>query len=177
MKGILSLAAVFLLSGAVRADGTWVVESSTLTYTADHKLHGSRGTSHAARGKALCSEGGCDFLAAAPVNSFFSGDTNRDLHMIETTRGAQFPMVTVSGHLPAFPQGDFTADLEVEFSGKKASYRAVPFHGTVQGDVFSFSGAVPATLSDFNIPAPSLLGIAIKNDIPVSVSLTWRQQP
>jgi hypothetical protein len=29
------------------------------------------------------------------VKSFDSGDSNRDLHMLQATRGAQFPLVTV----------------------------------------------------------------------------------
>ncbi|HMU96605.1 MAG TPA: hypothetical protein PKA08_07495, partial [Elusimicrobiota bacterium] len=92
----------FLLVGAVglRAGG-WVLDSSTLTYRVTHRLHKVEGTSHGARGKGLCDGSGCRFLVAAPVNTFDSGDSNRDLHMIETTRGAQFPMVKVSVNLAA----------------------------------------------------------------------------
>jgi len=32
--------------------------------------------------------------------TFDSGDSNRDLHMIQVTRGAQFPMVMVRARLP-----------------------------------------------------------------------------
>jgi hypothetical protein len=63
------------------AKETWVLETSTLTYHVKHKLHRSEGTSVAARGKGLCAPAGCDFLVAAPVNTFVSGDNNRDLHM------------------------------------------------------------------------------------------------
>ena len=56
-----------------------------------HPMHEVDGTSHAARGKGICHAGQCDFLIAAPVKSFDSGDTNRDLHMLEATRGASFP--------------------------------------------------------------------------------------
>jgi hypothetical protein len=162
-----------------RADAShWALEASTLTYVASHTLHGSRGTTHQARGKGVCDGSGCRFLAAAPVNSFESGDANRDLHMVEAARGAKFPMVAVNTSLPKIPEGpDFAADLDVEFAGEKIHYAAVPFHVQEKGaDFIRFTGAVPLTLSDAKIPPPSLLGIAMKNDVPVNVEMTWRRE-
>src|SRR5579862_1578431 len=96
------LTAVLLLAlpQLVRADGQWVLEQSTLTYHVSHPLHQSEGVSHAARGKGVCHAGQCDFLIAVPVKSFDSGDSNRDLHMLQATRGAQFPIVSVRTRLP-----------------------------------------------------------------------------
>src|ERR1043166_1653028 len=82
------------------ADRQWLLEKSTLKYHVSHPLHQSEGVSHAARGKGVCHSGECDFLIAAPVKSFDSGDSNRDLHMLQVTRGAQFPLVTVRTRLP-----------------------------------------------------------------------------
>ena len=78
----------------------WVLERSTLSYHMSHPMHQVDGVSHAAKGKGTCHDGQCDFLIAAPVNSFDSGDSNRDLHMVQVTRGAQFPMVIVRTRLP-----------------------------------------------------------------------------
>jgi hypothetical protein len=160
------------------AKETWVLETSTLTYHVKHKLHRSEGTSVAARGKGLCAPAGCDFLVAAPVNSFDSGDTNRDLHMIETTRGAQFPMVKVSVNLAAVPAGEaFTADLSIEFAGKSHRYASVPFRVADRSAGLRFTGQIPLRLTDFSVPAPSLLGMAVKDDVPVDVEMSWSQKP
>ncbi len=88
-----TVATVLLLVLPVWAatDQQWVLETSTLTYHISHPLHQVDGVSHAARGKGVCHEGQCDFLIAVPVKSFDSGDSNRDLHMLQVTRGAQFP--------------------------------------------------------------------------------------
>ena len=67
----------------------WLLDQSTLTYHMSHPMHEVDGVSHAARGKGICHAGWCDFLIAVPVKTFDSGDTNRDLHMIEATRGAR----------------------------------------------------------------------------------------
>lgn len=177
MRRLLLLSLLALLSVAARAEN-WVLNASTLTYHVTHRLHKVEGTSHASRGKGVCDAGGCQFLVAAPVNTFDSGDTNRDLHMIETTRGATFPMVKVSVSLPASPNGDtFTADLGVEFSGNSHAYKAVPFTVTSRANgVLSFKGVIPLNVDDFKIPKPSLLGMAIKAEVPIDVEMTWSKR-
>src|SRR5437870_1545384 len=94
------LAIALVLSLLAGGDSQWVLERSTLTYHVSHPMHESEGVSHAARGKGVCHAGECDFLIAVPVKSFDSGDNNRDLHMIQVTRGGQFPVITVRTRLP-----------------------------------------------------------------------------
>jgi hypothetical protein len=160
-----------------QADTQWVLEQSTLTYHMSHPMHEVNGVSHAAKGKGVCHSGQCDFLIAAPIKSFDSGDSNRDLHMIEATRGAQFPMVIVRTRFPeaATASAMIYADLEIQFSGQTAHYQHVPFQRVTQGNEVRISGTIPATCSDFKIDRPSFLTVPIKNDIPVRVDLSWRQ--
>lgn len=160
------------------ADSQWMLQGSTLTYHVSHPLHQSEGVSHAAKGKGVCHAGQCDFLIAVPVKSFDSGDTNRDLHMLQVTRGAEFPLVTVRTRLP---ESDATAstinaDLEIQFAGQTVQYKQVPFKVEKQGNEIHITGAIPATLADFKIEPPSLLTIPVKNDIPIRVDMTWRAQ-
>jgi hypothetical protein len=140
-----------------------------------HPLHEVDGTSHAARGKGICHAGQCDFLIAAPVKSFDSGDSNRDLHMIQTTRGAQYPVVQVRLRIPqaAVNLPTLDCDLEVQFAGQTAHYTHVPFHQTIDGAAHHITGTVPATLTDFHIDPPTFFTVPIKNDIPVRVDTTW----
>jgi len=161
-----------------QADSQWVLDQSTLSYHVSHALHQTDGVSHAARGKGVCHAGQCDFLIAVPVKSFDSGDSNRDLHMLQVTRGAQFPLVSVRTRLPESLAGSATiqADLQITFAGQTAEYKQVPFQLVTQGKRIKISGTIPATLSDFKIDPPSLLAIAVKNEIPVRVEMTWRLQ-
>jgi hypothetical protein len=140
-----------------------------------HPVHEVDGTSHAARGKGSCSAGVCDFLIAAPVKSFDSGDSNRDLHMLQVTRGAQFPVAVVKVHMSA---GDlsspaFDAELEVQFAGHTAHYPHVSLHQQVDGTSHRVTGTVPATLKDFQIEPPTFLMVPIKDDIPIRFELVW----
>ena len=167
---------LFALPLFAQSDSQWVLDQSTLRYHMSHPMHEVDGVSRAAKGKGICHAGQCDFLIAAPVKSFDSGDTNRDLHMLEATRGAQYPMVTVRTHFPqdATAPSTIYADLEVQFAGQTAHYPHLPFQRTTQGNQVRITGVVPATCSDFKIDRPSFLALPIKNEIPVRVDMTWR---
>lgn len=154
----------------------WLLLNSTLTYHMTHPMHDVNGTSHAAKGKGICENGQCNFLIAVPVKSFDSGDSNRDLHMIEATRGAQFPMVIVRAQFASSEAKASTlyADLQVQFAGQTAHYSHVPFQRTSHGNEVQITGTIPATCSDFKIERPSFLTVPIRNEIPISVDTTWR---
>jgi hypothetical protein len=178
---VIRIAACWLLALPILAaagDSRWVLQQGTLTYHVSHPLHQSEGVSHEVKGKGICHAGQCDFLIAVPVKSFDSGDSNRDLHMIQVTRGAQFPMVTVRTKLPesAATSATIQADLEIQFAGQTAQYKQVSFQLAKQGDQIRITGSIPATLTDFKIDPPTLLTMPVKNEMPVRVDLTWRPQ-
>ncbi len=178
IRTIVSCLLLALPALAPAADSQWILQQGTLTYHVSHPLHQSEGVSHEARGKGICHAGQCDFLIAVPVKSFDSGDSNRDLHMIQVTRGAQFPMVKVRTKLPESASTSTTiqADLEIQFAGQTAQYKQVAFQLVTQGSQIRITGTIPATLADFKIDPPTLLTMPVKNEMPVRVDLTWRPQ-
>lgn len=166
------------LPAAAQANSQWVLDQSTLTYHMSHPMHEVDGISHSAKGKGICQGGTCNFLIAAPVKTFDSGDSNRDLHMIETVRGAEFPMVVVRAQ---FPQSELNqpwihANLEVQFAGQTAHYSNIAFQRTQEQNEVRIQGTIPSTCADFKIPRPSFLTVPIKNEIPVRVDASWHQQ-
>jgi YceI-like domain len=177
-RKILVVFLFFAFPALARADTQWMLEKSVLTYHVSHPLHHVVGVSHAARGKGACQAGECDFLIAVPVKSFDSGDSNRDVHMIQATRGAQFPMVTVRTSLPEASLASATvhADLEIQFAGQTVHFKGVPFQLATHGSEVELTGTIPATLADFKIEPPSLLLMPIKNEIPISVDMTWQRE-
>jgi hypothetical protein len=176
MKHTRLLVILFLaLPALAQPDHSWILDQSILTYHMSHPMHEVDGVSHAAKGKGVCHAGQCSFLLAVPVKSFDSGDSNRDLHMLQVTRGAQFPIITVRLSLPeatlASPTLD--CDLEVQFAGNTAHYSHVPFTQVIEGTAHHIKGTVPSTLLDFKIDPPSFLTVPIKNEIPVRVDMVW----
>jgi len=174
----LQLAVALALPLLAGGDSQWVLEQSTLTYHVSHPLHESEGVSHAARGKGVCHAGQCDFMIAVPVKSFDSGDSNRDLHMLQVTRGGQFPIITVRTRLPESAAGTATinADLEIQFAGQTVTYKQVPFEQTTQDGATRIKVTIPATLVAFKIDPPSLMAIPVTNEMPVRVEMAWRKQ-
>lgn len=154
------------------------MKQSTISYHVSHPLHSTDGVSHQARGKGICQAGECDFLVGVPVKSFDSGDSNRDIHMLQATRGAEFPIVSVRTHLPesALSASNIQADLTVQFAGQTAVYKQVPFQLSTQGNEERLTGTIPAKLSDFKIPPPSLLTVPVKDEMPIHVDMTWQHQ-
>jgi hypothetical protein len=153
----------------------WVLGSSTLGYHVSHPLHEVDGVSHAALGKGVCHDGQCDFLVAAQVKSFVTGDSNRDLHMLQVTQGAQFPIISVRLRLPeaSLSSTTITCDLEIQFAGQTAHYSNLAFQQVVQGNEHRITGTIPSTLSDFKIIPPSFFTVPLRNEMPVKVDVTW----
>jgi hypothetical protein len=176
---ILQAAFALALRLLAPGDSQWILDQSTLTYHVSHPLHESEGVTHAARGKGTCHAGQCDFLIAVPVKSFESGDSNRDLHMLQVTRAGEFPLVTVRTSLPESAGAGSTvaADLEIEFAGQRVVYKQVPFELTTRDGRKRIAGTIPATLDAFKIEPPSLFAIPVKNEIPVKVEMEWRPGP
>jgi hypothetical protein len=160
-----------------RADGEWVLVASRITYHVFHPLHEAEGISRAAKGKGACHAGQCDFSITVPVNTFDSGDNNRDQHMVQVVRGVQFPVITVRTHLPEDVSSldMIQADLEVQFAGQTVPYPHIVLHREMTGSETLITGTIPLTLADFKIDPPTLMSIPVKNDIPVRVQMRWRR--
>jgi hypothetical protein len=167
---------LLIVPALAHADSQWALEESTLTYHVSHPLKQTEGMSHAAKGKGVCHAGQCDFLIAVPVKSFDSGDSNRDLHMLQVVRGGQFPLITVRTHLPedASSLATIQADLEVQFAGQTMQYKQIAFQHVSKGSDTLITGIIPLTLTDFKIDPPTLLALPVKNEIPVRVEMKWR---
>ena len=169
---VLTMLAVPVLHAA---DGVWTLDRATLSYHVSHPLHEVDGVTHEVRGKGVCQGDQCQFLVAATVKSFDSGDSNRDLHMLQVVRGGEFPLVSVRTTVPADATAAsmIHADVEVQFAGQTVTYKQVAFQETRNGSQVRITGTIPATISDFKIDPPKLLTIAVKNEIPVKVDLEW----
>ena len=156
----------------------WSLDHSTITYTIHHTLKTATGTSTQAKGKGKCEKGNCEFLIAVPVKTFESGDSNRDLHMLEVTRGGTNPMVVVQtalneSSLTRSPK--INLNFEVQFAGKKVSYKNVPFE-ILKKNAHSVQtkGVITIKLNEFEITPPSLLAMPIKNEVPIEIDASWK---
>jgi hypothetical protein len=175
MKKLVALFALSASAAMAQSNTQWALSSSTLRYHVSHPLHEVDGVSDAALGKGVCSLGQCSFLIAVQVKSFDSGDSNRDLHMIQVTQGAKFPIVSVRLQLPEaqLSSSSIICDLDIQFAGQTAHYAHLAFQQVVKGNEHRITGTIPSTLSDFKITPPSFFTVPLKNEMPMKVDITW----
>jgi hypothetical protein len=83
--------------------------------------------------------------------------------------------VRVSVPDSAIASPNIRCDVEIEFSGQKATYHDVAFQVATTAAGTRITGTIPATLSDFKIDPPSLLSIPVKNEMPIRVDMTWHE--
>lgn len=152
----------------------WVLKSGKLTYHVRYTLKNVVGTSQNVKGKGRCESGACQFLVAVPIKSFESGDGNRDSHMLEVTKAALNPMISVrvSFSEPS-ASGVVYAKADVSFSGKNHRYEHVLLDLKINDERASVSGQLPLILSDFEIERPSLFAVKINSSVPVDFELDW----
>ena len=157
------------------ADTQWILDQSTVSYHVSHPLHNTDGVSHMAKGKGVCHAGQCDFLIAVPVKSFDSGDSNRDLHMLQVTRGGEFPLVTVRTQLPeaASASTSIHADLEIQFAGQTFTYKQVALQLAAQGKRIQIKGISHGDSTVYQYCRLLAVG---KNEMPVRIDMTWHAQ-
>lgn len=152
----------------------WTLKSGTLSYHVHFPVKNVLGTSQSAKGKGHCDDKGCEFLVAAPVKSFDSGDGNRDNHMMEVTKGAVNPMVMVKVQFPKSSDlKAIVAKAEVTFAGQTHTYSDIKITGSQNGNVTNVKGTVPMVLSHFNVERPSLLTVKIADEVPIDFDLNW----
>jgi polyisoprenoid-binding protein YceI len=178
-----ALALLPLLLAAAPGAGTYDLQpaASSLRYHVEHKLHQVDATSRAAEGKALLdAEGAVRVMVRVPVQSFDSGDANRDSHMLETLEAGRFPYVifkgvgTLAGAAPGKP-APLSLRGELEFHGVK---RAVTVPVTVelgQDGTARVKGTLTVSLDAHGVERPSLLLVKLEDACTITLDLTLRR--
>lgn len=166
---------VLLFSLSTQAATNFEIKESLAKYTVKHLLKTVSGESKEIKGKGVCDKSNCEFLLAVTVKSFDSGNTNRDLHMLEVMKGAKYPLVVARVSFPesVFKNKNWTGEVELELAGIK---KKVPLTlEIVEKDLF-IHGDFVFKCSDFQIERPSLLTVAIDDEVKMTVNTTWSKK-
>ncbi len=188
MRNLFFVAALSLVvPAAARAQTTveWMLDGkqSSITYHLVHKLHKFDGTSHALEGKArVLPNGQAQIMVRANVESFDSGNTNRDEHMKETVEAAKFPTV----ELKALAEG-LTAPATMPAKVEKKIRAQITFHGVqqmfelpvtvewVSANEVRAAASFAISLESFKIERPSLMFVKIEDDMHLDVKVVFKK--
>lgn len=162
----------FLLISGLAHSEVWEISQGKSTYEVKHLVKKVHSESRELKGKMECGERECEFLVAAPVKSYVSSDSNRDLNMQNVTESSKFPMALARGHFPAdglSKSGQWTLPVEVEFHGKKMNYQA---QVSKKSDG-QFTTDFNLKLDQHGIERPSFFSFKIEDEVPMHFELTW----
>jgi polyisoprenoid-binding protein YceI len=151
--------------------------ASAVRFHVNHKLHTVDGVSRAAEGKAMLdADGTVRTMVRIPVQSFDSGDSNRDSHMLETLQAGKFPYVIfkgvgkVPGNAPGKP-AQVVLRGELDFHGVK---RAVEVPVTVEfgkDGSARVQGKMVVSLEAHQVERPSMLTIKLDDECSIAFDL------
>lgn len=161
-----------LLSSFTFAE-TYSLEKGVGTYEVKHLIKRVEGENKNLKGKMVCESETCEFLVAGFVKDFVSSDSNRDLNMRTMADTSEFPQVSGKGSFPAseLEKKEFKISMEVLFHGVTKKYETIikkmnPFH---------FTASFVLLLEQHKIDRPSLFGVAINDEVPMTFDLKWQQ--
>jgi hypothetical protein len=186
MRKIVSLVVLglgLLSFTTARADGPVSLSvqaaGSSVTYHVVHKFHKVDGVSKSVEGRARIQPGGvAQVMVRVAIQSFDSGNVNRDAHMKEVTEAEKYPAVEVKAVgdgvvIPTtFPSTvDKTMKAQVNFHGITQTFD-IPVH-----IVFTSATAATATtsfmlsLDAYKVERPSLAFIKIDDALKIDATL------
>jgi len=150
---------------------------SAIRFRVDHKLHKVEGLSRSIEGKALLEDGKVRAMVRVPVQSFDSGDANRDSHMLETLEAGRFPYVVLkAAGRAALPQPggkplETTLQGELDFHGVRRPIELPVTVETGRDGAVRVRGRLTVSLEAHAIQRPSLLLVKLDDACVVEVDL------
>jgi polyisoprenoid-binding protein YceI len=181
----LILLAVLALPSLAAAQETLTIDpaESTLRYNLIHKMHKVEGISKKVEGKAqLLADGKAQVMVKAPVESFDSGNVNRDAHMKEAVEAARYPHVQVKaladGMKPpaTFPTTEKkTFKLQLQFHGETKVFD-VPVEVTWESPTrVRAKTTFNVSLDAYKVERPSLMFVKVEDALVMEAKLLFKK--
>ena len=172
------VAAALLLASPEAVPRTFsVLPDSTLAYRLVHKFHEVNGVSRAVEGKArVLPDGTVQVMVRAPLDSFDSGNSNRDAHMLEATGAAQNPYVEFKGVGRLDAPDAHPSEARVALRGVLTlkTPRSIEVALTVRFDSADRAHAeasFPISLEEHHVERPSLMFVKVDDRVVIDAKL------
>jgi polyisoprenoid-binding protein YceI len=176
MKLSVLFTGLVLLFAEVKAQETYNLDSSKITYSGYHVAHDWTGVSGQAKGMLIESNGALQRIAVTvPLASFDSNSSNRDSNALRVLNAILHPEVRF------YSEQISTADSETvklfgffELNGIRKNYR-INLRVEREAGQVNLAGDFKVNLSDFDLKLPRFLLKPIEDEIDLSVDLKFKQ--
>jgi hypothetical protein len=171
---LLLMATAWLPARQARAQDAKLSGKGTVSYVLVHKFHKVTGVSRMMDVRAAVDGTGLKVMARAPVDSFDSGNANRDEHALEVLDAAHFPFVKVRAALPGFAlpthaqKQQLRLDAQVELRGVAVTHPIAVTVDWKDDKRASVAFTFDESLTAHKIERPSLLFVPVDDLLKIS---------
>lgn len=176
MKIVVLFTGLVLLFSEAKAQETYNLDSSKVTYSGYHVAHDWTGVSEEAKGLLTESDGQLQRIAiTVPLASFDSNSSNRDSNALRVLNAILHPEVRFYSEEISPADGE-TVELFgfFELNGIRKNYRVKLRLERKAGQV-NLAGDFKVNLNDFDLKLPRFLLKPIEEEIDLSVDLKFKQ--
>lgn len=96
--------------------------------------------------------------------------------MLKYAKADKFPLVVAKvTSKNEITNGALIADIEIEFGGIKHLYKEIKFNASVKDGNLHVDGKLDLLLDQHKIEKPSLMGVEIKEIVPLTIDADWKK--
>jgi|TARA_B100001287_G_scaffold156901_1_gene131969 polyisoprenoid-binding protein YceI len=149
------------------------VENSLITYFGVHYLHKWEGSTSDVKGVVSYDKNIDQYECSisVPLNTFSSGNDNRDSNMLVYCKAFDFPNINFQSTSIKVNESTLEIEGKIEFAGEEKEIKTNAKLNSLDNNLFAIEGELDILLSEFKVERPSLLFVEIEDLVKIKYSI------
>ena len=149
------------------------VENSLITYFGVHYLHKWEGSTSDVKGVVSYDKNIDQYECSisVPLNTFSSGNDNRDSNMLVYCKAFDFPNINFQSTSIKVNESILEIEGKIEFAGEEKEIKTNAKLNSLDNNLFAIEGELDILLSEFKVERPSLLFVEIEDLVKIKYSI------
>jgi len=145
------------------------INESKVTYYGNHYLHKWEGSSGNIKGGVSFNKFNGKYQCSLniPLNTFSSGNANRDSNMLIYCKAFDFPAIQFQSTSISLNQKSIDIEGSIDFAGIRRPLKTTAIINELSDEYFSIEGQFEISLSEFEIKRPSLMFVKIEDNMQI----------
>ena len=145
------------------------IENSLITYFGVHYLHKWEGSTSDVKGVVSYDKNIDQYECSisVPLNTFSSGNDNRDSNMLVYCRAFDFPNINFQSTSIKVNESTLEIEGKIEFAGEEKEIKTNAKLNSLDNNLFAIEGELDILLSEFKVERPSLLFVEIEDLVKI----------
>ena len=149
------------------------IENSLITYFGVHYLHKWEGSTSDVKGVVSYDKNIDQYECSisVPLNTFSSGNDNRDSNMLVYCKAFDFPNINFQSSSIKVKGSALEIEGKIEFAGEEKEIKTNAKLNSLDNNLFAIEGELDILLSEFKVERPSLLFVEIEDLVKIKYSI------